>query len=104
VSLCIDYRGFNKVTIKNRYPIPHISGLLDQFGQTKVFTKIDLQGAYNLVRIKGGDEWKTMFRTRYGHFEYNVMPFGFINIPVIFQCLMNDIFQEFPRRFCSLLF
>jgi hypothetical protein len=79
--MCMDYRGLNKVTIKNRYPFPLISGLLDQLGQAKIHTKIDLRGAYNLVRIKEGDEWKTTFRTRYGHFEYNVMPFGFTNAP-----------------------
>jgi len=75
----MDYRGLNKVTIKNRYPLPLISGLLDQFSQAKIHTKIDFRGAYNLVRIKEGDEWKTAFRTRYGHFEYNVMPFGLTN-------------------------
>jgi len=82
--MCVDYRGLNKVTIKNQYSLPLISGLLDQLGQAKIHTKIDLCGAYNLVRIKEGDEWKTAFRTRYGHFEYNVMPFGLTNAPAIF--------------------
>jgi hypothetical protein len=59
--MCEDYRGHNKITIKNRYPLPLISGLLDQFGQTKVYTKIDLQGVYNLVWTNGSDEWKTTF-------------------------------------------
>jgi hypothetical protein len=95
----MDYRGLNKVTIKNRYPLPFISGLLDQLGQTKIHTKIDLRGAYNLVRIEEGDKWKTAFRTRYGHFEYNVMPFSFTNAPAIFQHLMNDVFQEFLDDF-----
>jgi hypothetical protein len=72
-----------------------ISGLLDQLGQAKVYIKINLQRAYNLVWIKRGDEWKTMFQRRYGYFEYNVMPFGLINAPAIFQHLMNDIFREF---------
>jgi hypothetical protein len=74
--MCIDYRGLNKILVKNRYPLPLIFGLFNQLGQAKIYTKINLQGAYNLVRIKEGDEWKTAFRTRYGHFEYNVMPFG----------------------------
>ena len=99
LRMCVDYRGLNKVTIKNRYPLPLISGLLDQLGQAKIYTKIDLRGAYNLVRIREGDEWKTAFRTRYGHFEYNVMPFGLTNAPAIFQHLMNDIFREFLDDF-----
>ena len=99
LRMCVDYRGLNKVTIKNRYPLPLISGLLDQLGQAKIYTKIDLRGAYNLVRIKEGDEWKTAFRTRYGHFEYNVMPFGLTNAPAIFQHLMNDVFREFLDDF-----
>ena len=76
-----------------------IFGLLDQLGQAKVYTKIDLQGTYNLIRIKGGDEWKNAFQTRYGHFEYNVMPFSLIIAPAIFQHLMNDIFREFLDDF-----
>jgi hypothetical protein len=94
LRMCVDYRGLNKVTKKNRYPLPLISGLLEQLGRAKIFTKIDLRGAYNLVRIKEGDEWKTAFRTRYGHFEYNVMPFGLTNAPAVFQHMMNDIFRE----------
>jgi hypothetical protein len=61
LRMCVDYRGLKKVTIKNRYPLPLISGLLDQLGQTKIYTKIDLRGVYNLVRIKEGDKWKTAF-------------------------------------------
>ena len=84
LQICVDYRGLNKVTKKNFYPLSLISGLLEQLGRAKIFTKIDLRGAYNLVRFKEGDEWKTVFRTRYGHFEYNVMPFGLTNAPVVF--------------------
>jgi hypothetical protein len=65
----------------------------------KIFTKLDLRGAYNLLRIRPGDEWKTAFCTRYGHFEYTVMPFGLTNAPAIFQHLMNDIFQEYMDEF-----
>ena len=82
--MCIDYCRFNKITKKNWYPLLLISRLLNQFGQAKVYTKIDLQGAYNLVQIKGVDEWKTVFQTRYGHFEYNVMSFGLTNALAIF--------------------
>lgn len=99
LRMCIDYRGLNKITIKNRYPLPLISGLIDQLGKARIYTKIDLRGAYNLVRIKKGDEWKTAFRTRYGHFEYNVMPFGLTNAPAVFQHMMNNVFREFLDQF-----
>ena len=97
--MCVDYRGLNKVTIKNRFPLPLISGLLNQLDQAKIYTKIDLREAYNLVRVKEGDEWKTAFRTRYGHVQYLVMLFGLTNVPAIFQHLMNDIFREFLDNF-----
>jgi hypothetical protein len=93
--MCVDYRGLNKITMKNCYPLPLIYGLLHQLGQARIYTKINIQRAYNLVHIKKKDEWKTAFRTKYGHFEYNIMPFGLINAPAIFQHLMNDIFCEF---------
>lgn len=99
LRLCVDYRGLNKVTVRNRYPLPLIPQLLEQLSRAKVFTKIDLRGAYNLVRIKPGDEWKTAFRTRYGHFEYRVMPFGLTNAPAIFQHMMHDIFREYLDLF-----
>jgi hypothetical protein len=83
--MCMDYREFNKITKKNRYPLPLISGLLEQLGSAKIFTKIDLRGAYNLVRVKEGNEWKTAFHTRYGHFEYSIMPFGLTNVPAVFN-------------------
>lgn len=95
LRMCVDYRGLNKITVKNRYPLPLISNLLDQLASARIYSKIDLRGAYNLVRIKPGDEWKTAFRTRYGHFEYTVMPFGLTNAPAIFQHLMNDVFREY---------
>jgi hypothetical protein len=93
--MCVDYEGLNKLTIKNQYPLPLISNLLDRVGSAKIYTKIDLRGAYNLVSIKEGDEWKIAFQTRYGRFEYLVMPFGLINSPAFFQHMMNDIFQEY---------
>ena len=99
LRMCVDYQGLNKVTVKNRYPLPLISGLLNELGQTKIYTKIDLRGAYNLVRVKEGDKWKTAFRTRYGHFEYLVIPFALTNASAIFQHLMNDIFREFLNNF-----
>ena len=74
LRMCVNYQGLNKVTIKNRYPMPLISRLLKQLGQAKIFTKIDLRGAFNLVRAKEGDQWKTAFHTKYDHIECNVMP------------------------------
>ncbi len=91
---CVDYCGLNRLTIKNWYPLPLISELLDQLNHTKMYTKIDLCGAYNLVCIRKGDEWKTMFKTCYNHFEYVVMPFGLTNALVVFQHMMNDVFHE----------
>ena len=99
LRLCVDYRGLNKVTIRNRYPLPLIPELLDRLRTGRVFSKIDLRGAYNLVRIRPGDEWKTTFRTRYGLFEYRVMPFGLTNAPAVFQHMMNDIFREYLDQF-----
>jgi len=95
----VDYRGLNKITKKNRYPLPLISSLLDRLRTGKIFTKLDLRGAYNLLRIRSGDEWKTAFRTRHGHFEYTVMPFGLTNAPAVFQYLMNDIFRDYMDEF-----
>ncbi|SCZ91572.1 BZ3500_MvSof-1268-A1-R1_Chr1-2g01497 [Microbotryum saponariae] len=95
LRLCVDYRGLNAVTLKNRYPLPLIPEALDRLCSAKIFTKLDLRSGYNLVRIKGGDEWKTAFRTRYGHFECLVMPFGLTNAPAAFQHLMNSIFRDF---------
>ena len=89
LRLCIDYRGLNAVTIKNRHPLPLISETLDRLGRAKWFTKLDLKDAYHRIPIKRGDEWKTAFRTRYGHFEYLVMPFGLTNAPATFQAYIN---------------
>lgn len=90
----MDYRGLNKVTVKNRYPLPLISEALDRLKHAWLFTKLDLRGAYSLARIKEGDEWKTAFRTRYGHFECLVMPFGLTNAPAAFQHFVNNVFRD----------
>jgi len=84
LRLVIDYRKLNEMTIRNLYLLPLISELLDRVKGAKVFTKLDLKSEYNLVRIKEGDEYKTAFRTRYGHFEFLVMPFGLKNAPATF--------------------
>jgi hypothetical protein len=79
LRLCVDYRGLNRITIANRYPLPLMSELQDRIRDAQIFTKIDLKNGYHLVRIKDGDEWKTAFRTRYGLYEFLVMPFGLCN-------------------------
>ena len=94
LRFCVDYRGLNKVTILNRYPLPPMNELRDCVLGAKIFTKLNLKSGYNLIRIKEGDEWKTAFRTRYGLFEYKVMPFGLANTPATFQNMMNEIFRD----------
>ena len=89
LRLCVDYRGLNKITKKNRYPLPLIGEILDRLSKAKVYTKLDLRNAYHRIRIREGDEWKTAFRTRYGHFEYLVLPFGLTNAPATFQAYIN---------------
>lgn len=79
---------------KDRYPLPLISDLLDAPGKAKIYTKINLQHAFHLVRVAEGDEWKTTFRTRYGSFKWNVMPFGLTNAPVVFQQFVNTVFTD----------
>lgn len=101
MRLCVDYRGLNKITIKNRCPLPLINETLDRLVGAKYFTKLDLRDAYYRIRIKNGDEWKTAFRTRYGHFEYTVMPFGLANAPATFQAYINGALRGLLDVSCS---
>ncbi|KAH9262627.1 hypothetical protein BASA82_000340 [Batrachochytrium salamandrivorans] len=101
LRLCMDYRGLNKNTVKDRNPIPLISELLRTLSTGKIFTTLDLRGAYNLLRIKEGDESKTSFITKYGQFEFLVMPFGLANAPAQFQRMMNSLFRDCHRKTCS---
>ncbi|MBW0543715.1 hypothetical protein O181_083430 [Austropuccinia psidii MF-1] len=94
LRLCVDYHKLNAVTRKRKYPVPPMNQLVNVFNGSSIFSKIDLCGAYNLLRIKEGDEHLTCFKTKYGIFEYLVMPFGLTNAPASFQNLVNDIFQD----------
>ena len=100
LRLCVNYRALNKLSKKNRYPLPLISEALDRLAGAAQYTKLDIRSAYNLIRIKKGDEWKTAFRTRYGHYEYQVMPFGLANAPATFQRYINGALREYLDVFC----
>ena len=91
LRLCVDYKKFNAVTIRNSYPLPLINDIIERAKGVKYLTKLDLRSAYNLISIKEGDGYKTAFRTKYGHYEYLVMPFGLKNAPAVFQSFINSV-------------
>jgi len=94
LRLCVDYRALNKITVPNRYPLQLMQELQDRVQGAQWFTKLDLKNGFHLIRVKEGDEWKTAFRTRYGLFEFQVMPFGLTKAPSTFQDMMNHILSD----------
>lgn len=101
IRFCVDYRGLNELTVKDRYPLPLIKDTLRNMSQARWFTKLDIIAAFHKIRIHPGEEWKTAFRTRYGLFEWLVTPFGLTGAPATFQRYINQVLREYLDDFVS---
>ena len=101
--MCIDYRGLNAVTVKNKYPLPHIEVLFERLKGARVFSKIDLQSGYNQIHVREEDIEKTAISTMYGHYEFRVMSFGLTNAPPYFMETINNMLQGLEEFLWCLL-
>ncbi|GKE22833.1 putative reverse transcriptase domain-containing protein [Tanacetum coccineum] len=101
--MCIDYRELNKLIVKNRYPLPRIDDLFDQLQGSSIYSKIDLRSGYHQLRVRDEDIPKTAFRTRYGHYEFHVMPFDLTNPPVVFMDIINRMCKPYLDKFVIVL-